>query len=318
MNPRLLDQLAVITPEEQRLLDGGPLNKGTYSSGKGFMIDSAKMLEAGKLISVRPHTRFAPFPRHTHNYVEIMYMCSGSTTHIVNDETVVVLHEGELLLLNQHACHAIERAGRQDIAVNFIVLPEFFDVAFSMIGSDNALSNFLIGSLSKDTNEISCLHFQVADVLPVQNLIENLAWSLVNRQPNSRRINQTTIGLLFLQLLNYTERLAAAGITAHDNALVLEALREIEENYRTANLTEIAEAHRVSLAYLSRLVRETTGQTYTELLQAKRLSKAAQLLRQSRLSVQDIIAAVGYDNTSYFYRIFKEKYGETPREYRQS
>ena len=49
----------------------------------------------------------------------------------------------------------------------------------------------------------------------------------------------------------------------------------------------------------------------------KRLSKAAQLLRETRLTTQDIILAVGYENTSYFYRVFRSRYGVTPRDYRR-
>ena len=318
MNPDLLRALADITPEEQRLLNGNPVDMANYASGRGFIIDSAKMLEKGKLIAIRPHTRFADFPRHMHNYIEIMYMCSGSTTHIINDNTTITLHAGELLFLNQHACHAISKAGADDIAINFIVLPQFFDVAFSMIGRDNLLSNFLISSLRQDSDEISYLHFQVADILPVQNLMENLVWSIVNRQPNNRLINQTTMGLLFTVLLNHTERLAVPVTHRYDNALVLGALREIEENYTKASLSDLAAAQGISLSYLSRLIKSTTGKTYKDLLQNKRLSKAAQLLRETRLPVQDIIEIVGYDNTSYFYRIFKEKYDTNPKAYRDS
>lgn len=39
-------------------------------------------------------------------------------------------------------------------------------------------------------------------------------------------------------------------------------------------------------------------------------------LSGTKLSVSDIIMAVGYENTSYFYRAFSEMYGVTPREYR--
>ena len=46
----------------------------------------------------------------------------------------------------------------------------------------------------------------MADVLPVQNLIENLVWSILNKQVNKRHTTQVTMGLLFLQLLNYTEK----------------------------------------------------------------------------------------------------------------
>jgi len=320
MNADLLTALTDITPEEQRLLSGNPVDMASYASGKVFVIDSAKMLEKGKLIAIRPHTRFADFPRHMHNYIEIMYMCSGSTTHIINDNTTITLRAGELLFLNQHACHAIKKAEADDIAVNFIVLPQFFDVAFSMIGSDNLLRNFLISSLRQDNDEISYLHFKVADILPVQNLMENLVWSIVNHQPNNRLINQTTMGLLFTVLLNHTERLAVPVTEryGYDNALVLGALREIEENYITVSLSDFAAGQGISLSYLSRLIKATTGSTYIVLLQNKRLAKAAQLLRETRLSVQNIIEAVGYDNTSYFYRIFREKYSTSPKAYRNS
>ena len=55
---------------------------------------------------------------------------------------------------------------------------------------------------------------------------------------------------------------------------------------------------------------------FKALLLEKRLSKAAQLLRETKLSTQDIIFAVGYENTSYFYRAFRARFGLTPREYR--
>jgi AraC-like DNA-binding protein len=46
------------------------------------------------------------------------------------------------------------------------------------------------------------------------------------------------------------------------------------------------------------------------------MSQAAYLLTNSTLPVADIIESVGYDNTSYFYRKFKEWYGMGPKEYR--
>lgn len=318
MNESLLARLAAVTDEEKRILEGSTVDMENYASGRDSVIDSKKMLEKGQLISIRPHTRFAPFPKHRHNYIEIMYMCSGSTTHIINDRTKLILGTGELLFINQHASHAIECAGRNDIAVNFMVLPEFFDVALSMIGSDNLLSNFLIGSLRQSGGDIGFLHFRVSDILPVQNIVENLIWSILNQQSNYRQINRITMGLLFMYLLGYTGRLELEQTHHGANALVLDVLREIEENYNAVNLSELARRYNVSAAYLSRIIKQSTGCTFKDLLQTKRLARAAKLLRESRLSVQDIIAASGYDNTSYFYRIFKERYKTTPKSYRQN
>ena len=77
-------------------------------------------------------------------------------------------------------------------------------------------------------------------------------------------------------------------------------------------------AYGVSLAYVSECVRAQTGRTYKELLQKHRMETAARLLRRSDLNIQQIIAQVGYENTSYFYRLFHERYGQSPREYRRA
>lgn len=313
MREDLMRELRRVTEEEEQLLAGGQVDKSLYASGGGFLIDSDKLLAKGKLITVRPHTRFAAFPMHTHNYVEIMYMCSGQTIHQIEGRPPLTLRTGELLFLNQHASHAVERAGEEDVGVNFIVLPQFFDVALNLIGTDNVLGKFLLSGLRQSGGEMSCLHFRVAEAPTVQNLVENLVWSLVHPQPNARRINQATMGLLLLQLLNYTEDLEEAS----GNGAVLAALREIEENYRTADLTRLAAELHVSLPYLSAAVHRATGRTFKELLLEKRLSKAAQLLRETRLTTQDIILAVGYENTSYFYRAFRARFGVTPKDYRK-
>lgn len=42
-----------------------------------FRIDAAKLLDDGKLIQIRTHTRFVHFPVHTYNFVEVVYMCEG-------------------------------------------------------------------------------------------------------------------------------------------------------------------------------------------------------------------------------------------------
>lgn len=306
-------RLRQVTEEEERLLAGGQVDKSLYSSGAGFLIDSEKLLAKGKLITVRPHTRFASFPMHRHNYVEIMYMCSGKTVHRMEGRPPLTLQAGELLFLNQNAAHGVDRAGEEDVGVNFIVLPQFFDYALALIGMDNVLGKFLLSGLRQSGGELSCLHFRVSHVPTVQNLVENLVWSLVHPQPNARRINQATMGVLLLQLLNYTEDLEEAS----GNGAVLSALREIEENYRTADLTRLAGELHVSLPYLSAAVHRATGRTFKELLLEKRLSKAAQLLRETRLTTQDIILAVGYENTSYFYRVFRARFGVTPKEYRR-
>lgn len=316
MNSEILRRLQKITKEEKELLSGKAIDRERYAGGEEFVVDSEKMLARGKLIDIRTHTRFVDFPEHKHNYIEIIYMVSGTTTHVVNQNMTVELEAGDLLFLNQYASHSIGAAGEQDIGINFIVLPEFFDVAFSMLEDDNELKNFLVDTLRQRESGAGYLHFKVAGVMPVQNLIENMTWSLLEKESNRGKINQVTMGLLFLQLMNYTNYLEGDNKRQAENRTVMNALRYIEENYRLGTLAELAAQEAVNIYRMSRLIKAHTGYTFKELLQIKRLNKAAELLKRSQLPILDIMSAVGYDNSSYFYRIFRMKYKMSPREYR--
>jgi AraC-like DNA-binding protein len=279
-------------------------------------VDKDKMLARGTLIDMRSHTRFVHFPEHTHNYIEIIYMCSGQTIHKINRRDQVVLRQGELLFLNQNARQEILPAGEEDVAVNFIVLPEFFHQTFQMVEEDNVVRDFLVGTLQKKQEGMDYIHFQVSDVLPVQNLVENLVWSLLYEDGEKNRVNQITMALLIQHLSRHTERIRVVGPDQFDRRQLFFVLRYIEDHYRDGTLGELAELTRQPVSGLSRFIKAQSGQTFQQLLMQKRLNQAAFLLTATRLPVEDVITAVGYDNSSYFHRIFKEKYGVTPKKYR--
>ena len=313
MNAALLEKLSAITEEERRILRGERrIDRSLYMDGSRDVISGDKLLEPGKIITIRPHTRFIAFPEHSHDYVEMVYMCRGRTTHRVNG-TELVLRAGELLMLGQNARQSIAPAGEEDVAVNFIVRPAFFGGTLPFLGEEETpLRRFLVSCLMGES-ETGCLLFRVADVLPIQNLIENLLYTLIEEVPNRRGILQGTMGLLFAQLVNHTDALRFE--TAEQNA-VLSVLRYIEENYADGSLTEIAGRLHYDLPYLSRLIRQTAGRTYTELLQEKRLSQAAWFLRNTDRRVDEIAVSVGYENVSYFHRLFAARFAQSPRQYR--
>ena len=314
MNKALLKKLSAVTDEEKRILAGErQIDRSLYMDGTRDVISGDKLLPSGRIITIRPHTRFIAFPEHSHDYVEMVYMCSGQTRHRVNG-TEIVLREGELLMLGQHARQAIAPAGEGDVAVNFIVRPAFFSGTLSYLGEEETpLRRFVVSCLTGE-NETGYLLFHVADVLPIQNLIENLLYTLTEQIPNRRGILQSTMGLLFAQLLNHTDALQ---FETPEQKAVLSTLRYIEEHYADGSLTEIAARLHYELPYLSRLIRRSTGRNYTALLQEKRLSQAAWLLRNTQRKVDEISFSVGYENVSYFHRLFAARFGCSPKSYRE-
>ena len=314
MDAELLERLSVITAEEQEILDGrSVIDRSIYMQGQGSTINSRKLLASGKLITIRPHTRFIHFPEHTHDYVEVIYMCSGTTTHIVNDRQIQ-LEQGDILFLNQSAIHEVRKAGEGDIAVNFIVLPEFFSAPLSMIGEEETpLRKFLIDCLCGQNTGAGYLYFDVSEVKPIQNLLENLLWILIQETPNKRKMSQMTMALLFMQLLGHTETLSTDD---QGDQVVWQVLRYVETNYADGSFGELADQLHYDTSWLSREIKRKTGKTYTQLVQEKRLAQAAFLLRNTDRNVSDIALAVGYENISYFHRIFADCYGQSPKHYR--
>lgn len=313
MRSEIIDKLKAVTDEEKALLEGRQnIDRTIYMEGQGDTVNSKKLLKEGKLITVRPHTRFVHFPEHTHDYVEVIYMCQGQTTHVINGNRIV-LNEGELLFLTPNARQEIYPASENDIAVNFIIMPEFFANTLQLIGHEQTpLHSFIIDILSGENGETAYMHFQVADILPIQNLVENLIWTLIYGAPNKRNINQSTMGLLLMHLINHIDR--ANG--ENDDKLVLTVLRYIEENYKQGSLAALAEELHYDYTWLSREIKMRTGKNYTDLVQEKRFVQAVFLLENTKMRISDIANETGYDNISYFHRVFHKQYGVSPKKYR--
>lgn len=316
MRQELLFRLQQITPEEQAILDGaGDIQQELYTSRQEFVIDSRKLLEKGRLIEIRPHTRFAHFPCHRHNYVELVYMCAGSTTHIVDQSERVILQEGDLLFLSQNACHEILPASETDIAVNFIILPEFFQRPISMIERENVLRDFLVSAVSGEAGLSSCLHIPAKGIVPVEDLMESMIWTILQHSTGTNTIIQTSMGLLFMNLSRFAESIN--GGSSRQDGLVFYALQYVEAHYKDGTLEELSNRLKLPTYQVSRLLKKHTGCNFKELLGKRKLQQAAYMLSNTMQPIEAIISAIGYDNSSFFYRRFRERYGCSPKEFRQ-
>ena len=317
MRQDLLAHLKKITSEEHELLQGsGGIQQELHTTKTAFVTDSRKLLEKGRLIEIRPHTRFAYFPRHRHDYVEMVYMCSGSTTHIINGKERIELQEGDLLFLNQTVYHEILPAGEDDIEVDFVILPAFFDRAITMVERENMLWDFLLSALSSGSSS-SYLHIPTKDIVPVQNLIENMIWTLIHQRHGTNTLDQTTMGLLFLNLSLFAERINKNDPGQREQTLVFSILKYIESHYKSGTLADISDSVKLPAYTVSRLLKRHTGLNFKELLQKRKLEQAAYLLSNTPLTVDAIRENIGYDNSSYFYRCFKDKYGCSPANFRR-
>ena len=201
------------------------------------------------------------------------------------------------------------------MALSLYIKPEFFGDILSFLGSEETpLREFVLRCLGQET-PYGYLHFHVGGVRKVENLMENLLLHLLEHPDSRRAIPLYTVGLLFVQLLEESDKLTM-GIREQQS--ILGVLRYLESNYVGGSLPEAARALHCDVAWLSREIKRRTGKTYTELLQERRLRQAAWLLDNTSQRISDIALAVGYENVSYFHRIFRAHFGLSPKKYRDS
>ncbi len=92
----------------------------------------------------------------------------------------------------------------------------------------------------------------------------------------------------------------------------------IRENYATdLTLEEVAQAVHISPYYLSHLFKEELGVTFIGFLTKVRIEQAKNLLLETNLTIQQISYKVGYQDSSYFTKVFKKMEGRTPTQFRR-
>ena len=127
-------------------------------------------------------------------------------------------------------------------------------------------------------------------------------------------------GFLFLsQLVESSAQRRTQNVRRLRDFYIKEALTFIEDNYhRDVSVEEIAAFCGLNRSYFGKVFRETMGESPQTFLLHYRMAKAAQLLKETRLSVGEIAQQVSYDNQLHFSRAFKNVHGVSPREYRQT
>ncbi|WP_420871916.1 helix-turn-helix domain-containing protein [Cohnella rhizosphaerae] len=72
----------------------------------------------------------------------------------------------------------------------------------------------------------------------------------------------------------------------------------------------------INSSYFSRLFKRETGYNFIQYVTNAKMERAKELLARSNISVEEVAARLGYENKSYFAKLFKKHIGGTPGEYR--
>lgn len=251
-------------------------------------------------------------PLHRHDFTEIHYVAEGQGFHYIGDERIAV-QRGDLFIIPIGTPH-VYRPPSQAAKDELIVYNCIFDPAILVGLQSGCVLPSDAAALADRANRP--FRFYKDHRLEVRKCMEELHREYGLQQPGF----QSMIYGLLTRLLILIHRLelestgAASRSTMGRLTVVFEYL---EEHYQERiTLQQLADLLPVSASYLQRMLKEATGQTFTEYLQNLRINKCGELLLNTRLSVNEIAARSGYRDMKFFHQLFRKKTGQSPNQYR--
>ena len=100
------------------------------------------------------------------------------------------------------------------------------------------------------------------------------------------------------------------------DARMNEILNFIQENYTSVTLEDLSGHFHLSKPYMSKYIKEKSGETFGDIVKNIRMKKAKTLLKNTSMTVENVSRTLGYDNVEHFSRSFKKTFQMTPMQYR--
>ena len=319
---RLRNELHRITAHEEQY------RKGYYDPRADafprIMIDGIEVMQFsyakisaesdGNPFQVRKHSRFRNYPLHIHDWIELSYCYSGTCTQIIGTKEYS-MKTGQMLLMAPNTIHTIAPLGEEDILVQISLGQKYLtNNFFNRLSSSSMVSNFFIDAFNESRKKNNFFLFHSEEDERLRLFVEEFMCEWYDPSLASLDILNSLFSLIVSELVNVMDKTFEHA--RNRGGYTLPLLRYIEHNYRTCTLNDAAEEFGLNPNYLSSLLKTQLGMTFNELVVQEKLSAAEKLLINSDMSVSDIINYVGYQNMSYFYRKFKERYHCLPGEYR--
>lgn len=239
-------------------------------------------------LHIRKHTMSQIPYIHSHTFYELIFVNKGKCIQLIDDKKVI-LNQGDLCILSPQIMHAIMPSTENDVIIKIVIpidvfnhinVNAHFDEPITMIRDVSTETEYLLFKILKES-------FASDDY--VNATIENY------------------LALLFVELVR----------SKNIDSIFLEKITQyIYANMEDATLDNLAKSLGYNKSYLSRIINQKTNKSFSELLTEIRMQKASQMIFDN-IRIDDIAQAVGYKNTSGFYKQFNKYYGMTPNEFKQ-
>ena len=226
----------------------------------------------------------------------------------------VTIREGECYISQPFAGYALDGHSEDDIIIIGVLIQKeaFYKSFWHILSADTHLFHFF---LEPQTNEYAdeFIHLRFEDDYFVRSLLELMVIEYANKRENTQDIlKPMTLTLLMQIARQYKLSTPISKIETMPDKII----RYMSERIDTVTLKELAAQFSYHPNYISTLIRNEMGKTFSEVQLEQRMNRAASLLKGTNLSIEEISVMVGYSNPSNFYKMFRAYYHSSPKEFR--
>lgn len=267
--------------------------------------------DAGVPLAVIRRAPQPPFPLHSHEFAELVIAYQGRGIHFTEDIEREIM-AGNVFMLHGNIRHGYRRLENLAL-VNLIFLPE----SIAGLGIFPALQTLLPRPGEVRGEELApVLRLDPSELMEAMALVEMMEKE-EREKKNAYRVMMTSGFLQLLALLlRRRQTVESPGPRQH----LSETMRYIENHFQDEiSLSDLARIGKVSTSTMTRYFYRHTGFTPMEYLINYRIKKAcAALVTAPEKSIAEVGFESGFSDSNYFTRVFRQKTGKSPREFRQS
>ena len=258
---------------------------------------------------------------HHHEYVEMIYVIQGSY-RIDTGSEILSFEEQEFALIDPNMVHRDVYRDEPGEVLFLCMSESFFDELFlrQLEGSSHAdLTGFISNALYNPKRKSGCLRLRSHHS---QEEIEQLLFHLIREMEDHQGGYEYMIKGLITRVVNTLAPQIYQQLSTNEQQLYKKRLYEqvldyMENHLADVTIEELSDVFHFQKDYFTRLIRQYGAVSFTETLKHMRIRKAAYFLQHTDMSISEIASRVGYQNESYFYRIFAESKGCSPASFRK-
>lgn len=247
---------------------------------------------------------------HYHTEFELLSNVSGKATVLV-PEAELELQAGDVCFINSGELHSVTSPPDGNNQIHSLV----FAPRLIGAGTESVFHIKYIKPLTESSLRYAVLRDEAAS-----SIIEAVYQECLDEGIGYELRIRNSLTTLFIELLKLSgaQETRQSESEIRNERRIKQMLSFIQENVaEPIEVEDIARAANISRRECLRCFRQTLGTTPSKYLSDFRLEKAADMLRATKLKIIDISVECGFEDTSYFTRVFTKKYSCPPREFRK-